>query len=129
MRAGQPKVVDLSTAATLSQFGEIFKGRRATQRGTHSAAGRPVWPNAQDTPHGARRAHRFAGDHAFTGQGVPESFKFTLPPAQDIMPPIALQQAQVDGVTQLSWQALPHGTRIFHRRDGRQGRRRRARQR
>ncbi|MGL6224767.1 MAG: hypothetical protein ACRC6L_14420, partial [Steroidobacteraceae bacterium] len=111
VRAGQPKVVDLSTA-TLSQFGEIFKGRRATQRGTHSAAGRPVWPNALDrrmVPTGAS----FTGEHVFTGQGVPESFKFTLPPAQDIMPPIALQQAQVDGVTQLSWQALPHARAYF----------------
>ena len=47
VRPGQPKVVDLSTA-TINQFGEIFKGRRATQRGTHSAPGRPVWPNLQD---------------------------------------------------------------------------------
>ena len=54
-----------------------------------------------------------AGAHAFTGQGVPESFKFTLPPAQDIMPPIALQQAQVDGVTQLSWQVLPTARGYF----------------
>jgi hypothetical protein len=54
-----------------------------------------------------------AGEHAFTGEGVPESFKFTLPPAQDIMPPIALQQSQVDGVTQLSWQPLPTARGYF----------------
>ena len=64
-----------------------------------------------------------AGAHAFTGQGVPESFKFTLPPAQDIMPPIALQQAQADGVTQLTLAGAADGTRLFHRGDGRQGRR------
>ena len=111
IRPGQPKVVDLQTA-TIKEFGDIFKGRRATQRGTHAAPGRPVWPNPTDNrlvPAGSS----FAGAHAFSGQGVPESFKFTLPPAQDIMPAIALQQAQVAGVTQLSWQVLPTARGYF----------------
>jgi hypothetical protein len=111
IRPGQPKVVDLQTS-TIKEFGEIFKGRRATQRGTHSAPGRPVWPNQVDTrmvPAGSS----LVGEHAFSGEGVPESFKFTLPPAQDIMPPIALQQAQADGVTQLSWQPLPTARGYF----------------
>lgn len=106
VRPGQPKVLDFSTA-TVAQLGEIFKGRRATQRGTHAAPGRPVWPNLEDkrtVPAGAS----FAGAHAFTGDGVPESFRFTLPAAQDIMPAIALQQAQADGVTQLRWQVVPN---------------------
>ena len=111
VRPGQPKILDFSTATT-AQLTEIFNGRRATQRGTHAAPGRPVWPNLQDkrmVPDGSS----FAGTHAFTGQGVPESFKFTLPPAQDIMPAIALQQAQVAGVTQLSWQVLPTARGYF----------------
>jgi len=111
IRPGQPKVVDFQTS-TIKEFGEIFKGRRATQRGTHSAPGRPVWPNPTDNrlvPAGAS----LTGEHVFSGQGVPESFKFTLPPAQDIMPPIALQQAQANGVTQLSWQVLPTARGYF----------------
>jgi hypothetical protein len=111
IRPGQPKVVDFQTS-TIKEFGEIFKGRRATQRGTHSAPGRPVWPNPTDSrlvPAGAS----LTGEHAFSGQGVPESFKFTLPPAQDIMPPIALQQAQANGVTQLTWQVLPTARGYF----------------
>jgi len=111
IRPGQPKVVDFSTG-TVGQLAEIFKGRRATQRGTHSAPGRPVWPNLIDkrlVPEGAS----LAGSHAFTGQGVPDGFKFTLPPAQDIMPPIALKQAQADGVTQLTWQPLPTARAYF----------------
>ena len=111
VRPGQPKVLDFSTATT-AQLAEIFKGRSATQRGTHSATGRPVWPNLQDkrmVPPGAS----FAGEHAFTGQGVPDGFKFTLPPAQDIMPAIALKQAQADGVTHLSWQPLPTARAYF----------------
>jgi hypothetical protein len=111
IRPGQPKVADLQNS-TIKEFGDIFKGRRATQRGAHSAPGRPVWPNPVDNrlvPTGAS----FAGAHAFSGQGVPESFRFTLPPAQDIMPAIALQQAQAAGVTQLSWQALPTARGYF----------------
>jgi hypothetical protein len=111
VRPGQPKVLDFSTATT-AQLAEIFNGRGATQRGTHSAPGRPVWPNLQDkrmVPPGAS----LVGEHAFTGQGVPDGFKFTLPPAQDIMPAIALKQAQTDGVTHLSWQPLSTARAYF----------------
>ena len=111
VRPGQPKVLDFATA-NLSQLGEIFKGRRATQRGAHAAPGRPVWPNPQD-PRPVPAAASLAGEHTFTGQGVPENFKFTLPAAQDLMPAIALQQSQADGVTQLSWQPLPTARAYF----------------
>jgi hypothetical protein len=73
IRAGQPKVFDLATG-NLGELGEMFRGRRATQRGTHAAPGRPVWPNLADKrllPEGAT----LAGSHAFIGEGVPESFK------------------------------------------------------
>lgn len=105
IRPGQPEVVDFSTG-TVGELADIFKGRRATQRGAHSAPGRPVWPNLVDkrrAPEGAS----LVGAHAFTGQGGPERCKFNLPAAQDIMPSIALKQAEAGGVTQLSWQALP----------------------
>ena len=111
VRPGQPKVLDFATA-NLSQLGEMFQGRRATQRGTHSAPGRPVWPNPQD-PRLVPANASLVGEHAFTGQGVPENFKFTLPAAQDIMPAIALQQSQSNGVTQLSWQPLPTARAYF----------------
>ncbi len=111
IRPGQPKVLDFETA-TVQQLGEIFRGRRATQRGTHSAAGRPVWPNLEDkrmVPDGSS----FVGQHVFTGEGVPESFKFNIPPPQDIMAPIALQQSQADGVTQLRWPVVPNARAYF----------------
>jgi hypothetical protein len=119
VRPGQPKVLDFQTA-NVQQLGEIFRGRRATQRGTHAAPGRPVWPNLVDKRAVPADA-RFAGQHAFTGQGVPESFRFTLPPAQDLMPPIALQQTQADGVTQLRWQAIPNARAYFIAAMGGQG--------
>ena len=111
IRPGQPKVVDFSTG-TVGQMADIFKGRRATQRGTHSAPGRPVWPNLTDkrmVPPGSS----LVGQHVFTGQGVPDGFKFNLPAQQDIMPAIALKQADASGVTQLTWQPLPTARGYF----------------
>jgi hypothetical protein len=40
VRPGQPKVLDLQAA--MAGFGKFFGSRRATQRGTHLAPGRPV---------------------------------------------------------------------------------------
>jgi hypothetical protein len=71
-----------------------------------------VWPNAADgraVPAGAS----LAGEHAFVGAGVPEGLRFTLPPAQDLMPPLAVQQAAQGGATQLSWGALPQARAYF----------------
>ena len=53
------------------------------------------------------------GEHAFSGQGVPEGFRFQLGAAQDLMPPIALKQTDVAGSTLLEWQALPQARAYF----------------
>ena len=105
VRPGQPRVVDFATAAP-ADFQKFFIARSATQRGTHSAVGRPHWPSRDDTrmvPAGAS----LVGEHGFTGQGVPEGFKFAIPAAQDIMPAIELAQRDSGGATILEWKALP----------------------
>ena len=48
VRAGQPRVLDMATARP-EEYGKFFTSRRATQRGAHSAAGRPLWPNEIDS--------------------------------------------------------------------------------
>jgi hypothetical protein len=112
VRAGQPRVVDFATA-TPADLAKFFQSRRATQRGTHSAVGRPVWPSADDTRMVPAQAS-LAGEHAFTGAGVPEGFRFQLPAAQDLMPAIALKQTQqAAGSTLLEWQALPSARAYF----------------
>jgi len=111
VKPGQPKVVNLETA-TLGELAKFFESRRATQRGTHATVGRPVWPSKADSrvfPAGAS----IAGEHAFTGQGVPESFKFTVPAAQDIMPAIQLRQTDKGGHVLLEWNAIPHARAYF----------------
>jgi len=111
VRPGQPRVVDFATA-TPQQLAQVFQSRRATQRGAHSALGRPHWPNSTDgraVPEGAS----LAGAHQFAGQGVPEGFRFNLPAAQDLMPPMQLQQADQGGALALSWAAQPNARAFF----------------
>lgn len=111
VRPGQPRVLDLATAK-LDEYGKFFVSRRATQRGAHLAAGRPVWPNEVDFRMVPANAS-LVGEHAFTGQGVPEGFKFSIPAAQDLMPEIALKQTDMSGATQLEWAALPTARAYF----------------
>jgi|OpeIllAssembly_1097287.scaffolds.fasta_scaffold06104_3 hypothetical protein len=111
VRPGQPRVVDFATAAP-ADFQKFFIARSATQRGTHSAVGRPHWPSRDDTrmvPAGAS----LIGEHGFTGQGVPEGFRFAIPAAQDIMPAIELAQRDAGGATILEWKALPTARAYF----------------
>jgi hypothetical protein len=111
VRPGQPKVVDLSTA-THRDMAKFFESRRATKRGAHAAAGRPVWPSRQDSRALGERAS-IAGEHAFVAAGVPESFKFTVPAAQDIMAPMTVGQTDTGRSLVLEWQAVPHARAYF----------------
>lgn len=112
VKPGQPRTVDFATAMPQDLM-QIFSGRRATQRGTHSAAGEPLWPNEVDG-RVVPKEGSLAGEMAVNGNGLPENWRFTLPPQQDLMPPLDLQQ-QVDpaGVTQLSWANLPTARAYF----------------
>jgi hypothetical protein len=58
-------------------------------------------------------AASLAGEHAFSGSGVPESFKFQIPPQQDLMPVLGLQQADNGGATDLRWTAAPTARAYF----------------
>lgn len=111
VRAGQPKVLDMATASP-AELGQFFQARRATQRGAHSAAGRPSWPNTQDARMLPANAS-LVGPHAFSGQGVPEVFRWQIAAAQDLMPGLAVQQQDSAGATELSWAALPTARAYF----------------
>lgn len=111
VRAGQPKVIDFSTASS-GELQKFFTARRATRLGAHSAVGRPHWPQAQDRRVLPERA-TLVGTHAFAGKGVPPGFQFALPAAQDLMPPIALRQQDRGGAMQLDWAALPTARAYF----------------
>jgi hypothetical protein len=111
IRAGQPKVLDMASASA-ADLARFFVSRRATQRGAHSAPGRPVWPNPAD----ARMvpdAASLVGEHMFSGSGVPEGFRFQIPTAQDLMPPLQLQQSDQAGAADLRWASLATARAYF----------------
>ena len=111
VRAGQPRVLDMATAKP-DDFQKFFVSRRATQRGAHSAVGRPLWPNEADARMLPGQAS-LVGEHVLSGPGVPEGFKFAIPAAQDLMPAIQLKQGDVAGATMLEWAALPTARAYF----------------
>ena len=109
--AGQPKVLDMANASN-SDLARFFVSRRATQRGAHSMPGRPVWPSVPDKrmlPDGAS----LVGQHAFNGSGVPADFRFQIPPAQDLMPALSVQNKDAGGATEVSWNAAPSARAYF----------------
>ncbi len=111
IRKGQPAVLDMATAS-IADYGKFFTSRSATQRGAHSAAGRPQWPNKADDRMLPVQAS-LVGEHAFAGNGIPEGFRFKLGPQQDLMPALALDQADRGGATELSWNAIPTARAYF----------------
>ncbi|MCX7146445.1 MAG: hypothetical protein NT042_09640 [Sulfuritalea sp.] len=111
IRPGQPKILDMATAGP-GDFAKFFVGRSATQRGAHLAAGRPVWPNPDDSRMVPANAS-LQGEHAFSGKGIPDGFRFKIPAAQDLMPPLTLDQAESNGVTDLSWNAIATARAYF----------------
>ena len=111
VRNGQPQVLDMATASA-ADMGKFFQARHATQRGAHTAPGRPVWPSKPDARMVPANAS-IAGEHAFSGQGVPEGFRFQIPAAHDLMPPLNLQQADEGGATELRWTAAPNARAYF----------------
>ena len=111
VRPGQPKVLDMASASA-ADIARFFVSRRATQRGAHSASGRPLWPNPADARMVPEQAS-LVGEHTFSGNGVPEGFRFRIPAAQDLMPALQLQQADKGGATDLGWGALPTARGYF----------------
>jgi hypothetical protein len=112
VRAGQPRVIDFSAGVPPPEVAQLLQARRATQRGAHSAAGRPHWPNEVDG-RGLADTASLAGSHRISGSGMPEGFRFNVPAAQDLMPPLQLQQADKSGAVALSWAAQPNARAFF----------------
>ncbi len=111
IRQGQPRVLDAATAS-IDDYAKFFVAREATQRGAHSAVGRPVWPNPVDSRMVPSQAS-LVGEHAFSGKVIPGGFRFKIPPAQDLMPPLVLEQADRGGATDLGWNAIATARAYF----------------
>lgn len=112
IRPGQPRVLDMANAR-IDDFAKIFIARGTTTKGARSEPGHPAWPNKEDDRRVPDNAS-LVGQHTFTGNGIPESFKVTLGAPQDLMPPIELSQAKVaEGGVNLEWKSIPHARAYF----------------
>jgi hypothetical protein len=123
VRSGQPRVVDLSkmSADSAAAFGSAFSGRFAPDRGAKVRAGYDVFPNERDQ-RSIPRDGSLIGEHQVQGDSVPDSFRFNLGPAHDIMPPIELQsQGGLSDSVSLSWVPVTNARAYFLHAMGAQG--------
>lgn len=111
VRKGQPHVLDMVTAS-MAEFAKVFQSRRATTRGAHSTLGRPIWPNKSDSRMISDGAS-LQGEHEFSGDGVPDGFKFSLDAQHDLMPGIDLKQRDEGQAVVFNWQAMPQARAWF----------------
>jgi hypothetical protein len=121
VRAGQPKVFEVSSKDGKVKVSGSLQGRYAPDRDPRTGPDTALWPNEKDTrsvPDGAS----IAGDHRVTGDRVPESLKFALGQAQDFMPKIALAHAGdlASGQT-WRWQPVANARGYFLSAMGMQG--------
>lgn len=115
VRPGQPRILDFSkmSANSAQAFGNAFSGRYVPDRGAKVRAGYDVFPNERDQrnlPKGAS----LIGEHRVVGDSVPDSFKFNLAAAHDVMPPIDLQSSGTlkDSIA-LNWASVPYAKAYF----------------
>lgn len=112
VRSGQPRVLDFARAAP-QEWAGFMQGRATSDRGALAKPGHALWPNEKDRRSFSRDAS-LVGDHAVSGEGVPESLKFALAQANDFMPAIALTQSgAITDVLQLSWQPIGSSRAYF----------------
>lgn len=111
IRPGQPRTLDAATAR-IEDFGKFFVTRGSTTKGARAEPGHPSWPNKQDDRRVPDSAS-LVGQHAIVGNGMPETFKFALGAAQDLMPPIQLVQSKNETGFNLEWQNIPYARGYF----------------
>jgi hypothetical protein len=106
IRPGQPRTLDAATAR-MEDFGKFFVARGSTTKGARAEPGHPSWPNKSDDRQVPDSAS-LVGQHVISGNGMPDSFKFALGAAQDLMAPIQLSQNKNETGFNLEWQTVPH---------------------
>lgn len=112
VRAGQPRVLDFSKAGA-ADYGKFMMGRATRDTGAKAIPGHAIWPNEeykQKVPANAS----LQGNHALTGDGLPDGWRFAIGQAQDFMPKLdIISQGDGSGVTRTRWQALPTARAYF----------------
>lgn len=112
VRPGQPRVIDLARGNP-ADFARAFAGRYVPERGPRVGPSTVFFPNEQNQQTPPRGAS-LVGEHRVQGAGVPASMKFSLGPAQDLMPAIELQtQGRLTDAVALSWRPVAQARAYF----------------
>ena len=130
VRAGQPKVATFTLkggnksidpnnpmgsmqGVDFSSTGSLSKNIPVQDRDIDLKPGWVYWPNrkfGKQVPSGAR----LAGQHAFSGDGIPASMQFQVQPEADFMPKLALRtQGELSDAIGLSWPTVTR-SRGYH---------------
>jgi hypothetical protein len=112
VRRGQPRVVDLARGNP-ADYAAAFAGRYVPDRGARVTPQHALYPNEKNRVQLAAGSS-LAGEHRLQGEAIPASMRFTLGPAQDLMPAIALQaRGRLQDSVPLQWQAVPNARAYY----------------
>ena len=112
VRSGQPRVMDFAKAG-VEEYGKFMMGRAVRDTGAKAEPGHAIWPNEKHRKSVPANAS-LIGPHALSGEGLPESLKFSIEQAQDFMPKLALNGSGGGAsATHLNWQGLPTARAYF----------------
>lgn len=112
VRAGQPRVLDFSKAGA-QDYVKFMMGRVTHDTGAKAIPGHAIWPNEEHRQKVPANAS-LQGNHALTGEGLPDGWRFAIGQAQDFMPKLDItSQGGGAGATHTRWQALPTARAYF----------------
>ena len=112
VRSGQPRVMDFAKAG-MEDYGKFMMGRAVRDTGAKAEPGHAIWPNEKHRQSVPKDAS-LMGQHALSGEGLPESLKFAIDQQQDFMPKLALNSSGGGAsATAVTWQGLPTARAYF----------------
>lgn len=105
VRPGQPKVIDFAKAGA-EDYGRFMTGRHAPDRGAKAVPGRSIWPNKENSKRVPKDAS-LVGEHAVSGEGVPENWRFAVGAGEDFMAKVRMSAAgDLLASVPVSWEAV-----------------------
>lgn len=121
IRKGQPRVIEMSSQDGKVKASGAMQGRYVPDRTVKVGPGYVTWPNEKNRQSVSSDASTI-GQHAMTGEGIPESLKFQLENNQDFMPKINLRSAgNLDSGIVWNWQSINQARGYFMQAVGQQG--------
>ena len=112
VRKGQPRVIDLARGNP-ADYASAFSGRYVPDRGARVSPQYALYPNEKNRVQLSRDSS-LQGEHRIQGEAIPDSMRFTLGGAQDLMPAIDLQaRGDLKASVPLQWASVAHARAYY----------------